>query len=118
LAYAADRYLRDFVVDIQETGPADGDPTLPRQYLGNWYIVHTLVPTHAEIDRIREALTRLYRFLEVRSLIPAETASAVATALADAAFFRDRLESFWDLEPDDILGWRSVDDYRVRRRRT
>ena len=117
LAYAADRYLRDFVVDIQETGPADGDPTLPRQYLGNWYIIHTLVPTHEEMDRIREALTQLYRFLEERYLIPAETTTAVTAALTDAAFFRDRLESFWDLEPDEISGWRSVDDYRARPRR-
>ncbi|MDF1523322.1 MAG: hypothetical protein P1P87_10945, partial [Trueperaceae bacterium] len=41
LAHAADRYLRDFVVDIRETGPADADPCLPRDYLANWYIIHT-----------------------------------------------------------------------------
>jgi hypothetical protein len=115
-AHAADRYLRDFVVDTLETGPTDADPTLPRQYLANWYIIHTLVPTHEEMDRIREALVRLYRFLAARSLLPEETAAAVASAMADAAFFRDRLEMFWGLEPDDISGWRSVDDYRYRRR--
>jgi len=117
-AHAADRYLRDFVVDIQETGPADADPTLPRQYLGNWYIIHTLVPTHEEMERIREALASLYRFLHVRGLMPAETTAAVADALSDAAFFRNRLESFWDLNPDDIAAWRDVEDYRTRRHRT
>jgi hypothetical protein len=39
LAHAADRYLRDFVVDVAEAGPADAEPSLPRRYLANWYIV-------------------------------------------------------------------------------
>jgi hypothetical protein len=113
-AHAADRYLRDFVVDIQETGPTDADPTLPRRYLANWYIVHTLEPTHGEMDRIRDALIRLYRFLAVRGLLPEAAASEAVSRLADAAYFRHRLESFWDLTPQAIAAWRAVDDYRRR----
>jgi hypothetical protein len=113
-AHAADRYLRDFVVDVQETGPTDADPTLPRRYLANWYIVHTLEPTHDEMVRIRDALTRLYRFLAVRRLLSETAAEAAAACLADAAYFRDRLESFWDLTPEAIPAWRAVDDYRRR----
>lgn len=115
LAHAADRYLRDFVVDIKQTGPTDADPTLPRQYVGNWYLIHTLEPTHAEIDRILDALTRLYAFLAAEGLATPETARAVAETLAHPPFFYQRLESFWDLEPDEIEPWRAVDDYRRRR---
>lgn len=113
-AHAADRYLRDFVVDILETGPTDADPTLPRRYLANWYIVHTLEPTHGEMDRIRDALTRLYRFLSVRHLVSETAAAQVAASLTDAAYFRHRLESFWELTPESISAWRAVDDYRRR----
>lgn len=114
LAHAADRYLRDFVVDILETGPADGDPALPRQYLANWYIIHTLAPTHEEMEQIREALTRVYRFLAVRGLLAQDAAAAAARNLADPGYFRNRLEEFWDLAPEAIPAWRAVDDYRRR----
>jgi hypothetical protein len=113
-AHAADRYLRDFVVDILETGPADADPTLPRRYLGNWYIIHTLAPSREEIDRIREALTLLYRFLAACGILPETAAAGAARTLADADYFHARLESFWDLTPDAIPAWRAVDDYRRR----
>ncbi|MHB8764230.1 MAG: hypothetical protein ACYDA8_07850 [Deferrisomatales bacterium] len=115
LAHAADRYLRDFVVDIAETGPADADPGLGRQYLGNWYIVHTLVPTHEQVDLILEALRRLYPYLEQVGVLTPGAARAGAEALADGGFFHDRLEAFWGLTPDDIAAWRAVADYRRRR---
>lgn len=112
LAHAADRYLRDFVVDIKETGPADEDVTLVRQYLGNWYVVNTLAPSHAEIDRISQALSLLYAYLARENIVSEFTWRAVAQSLSDAEFFHRRLEQFWDLNPGAILGWREVDDYR------
>ena len=117
LARAADRYLRDFVVDCKETGPADEDPTLVRQYLGNWYIIHTLYPSHEEIDQILDALRRLYAYLEVRGILPPRTRKAVHRMLLDGAFFHERLEAFWALTPEGIDAWRAVDDYRLRRPR-
>jgi len=117
LARAADRYLRDFVVDCKETGPADEDPTLVRQYVGNWYVIHTLYPTHEEIDLILEALRRLYAYLEVRGILPCRTREAVHQMLSDGAFFHERLEAFWALTPEGIDAWRAVDDYRPRRPR-
>ncbi|WP_025323791.1 hypothetical protein [Deferrisoma camini] len=115
LAHQADRYLRDFVVDCKETGPADEDPTLVRQYLANWYIVHTLYPTHDEIDRIREALVLLYRFLMDRGVVGEAACRAAEAALADAGYFHARLEAFWNLTPEEIDPWRAQDDYRRRR---
>lgn len=116
LAHAADRYLRDFVVDCKETGPSDADPSLVRQYLGNWYVVCTLAPSHGEIDRIAEALRRLYAFLRERGLVSERTAGAVDAILGEPGFFHERLEAFWDLTPEKIGEWRAVDDYRSPRR--
>lgn len=114
LAHAADRFVRDFVVDIMETGPADADAGLPSRYLANWYIIHTLAPTHEEVDLIRAALERWYRFASDRGILPRASADAVAAALADGSFFHERLESFWDLTPEGIPAWRAVHDYRRR----
>lgn len=116
LAHAADRYLRDFAVDIAEAGPADADPSLPRRYLANWYIVHTLTPSHPEIDRIRQALVLLHRYLAETGIADTETALAAQEQLGDAGFFHERLEAFWGLTPEGISAWRSVEDYPRARR--
>ena len=112
LTHCADRYLREFVVDIMETGPADADPSLVRSYLGNWYIVHTLEPTTQEMDRIIRALDLLYRFLPERGVLDGEAALRVRAQLQDPAFYHGRLEAFWNLTPDTIAPWLAVDDYR------
>lgn len=114
LGHAADRYVRDFVVDILESGPADPDPTLPRRYVGNWYIVNTLAPSHQEIDRILLALGRLYEYLRVQELISDSTAKDVARDLSEGAYFHRRLDDFWDLTPEGIGPWRSIDEVRRR----
>ncbi len=117
LAHAADRFLRDFVVDIKETGPGDEDPTLVRQYLSNWYIIHTLEPSHEEMACILEALGHLYAYLSRRGVVSPATAERVAAHLAQPGFYHKRLEDFWALTPDGIPGWRAADDYRPRRNR-
>ena len=112
LAHAADRYLRDFLADILETGPTDASAATARQYLGNWYIVNTLDPTHGEVDLILRSFRLLYRFLADADLLGDEALREAEEALSDEAFFHQRLEDFWDLTPDGISAWRSVDDYR------
>ncbi|GAB4283636.1 MAG: hypothetical protein Kow0092_38380 [Deferrisomatales bacterium] len=112
LAHAADRYVRDFLVDIKETGPTDEDATLVSQYLANWYVIHTLTPSHEEVDLILEALDRLYDYLARRRLVSEGARAAVAVALSRGGFYHERLESFWDLTPEGIPEWRAVHDYR------
>lgn len=112
LTHAADRYLRDFLVDILETGPADADPTLVRRYLANWYIIHTLEPTAREVDRILCALDLLYHFLAERGILDPAGAERVRSQLLDRDYYQRRLETFWELAPDTIAAWRAVDDYR------
>ncbi len=112
LTHAADRYLREFVVDIMETGPTDADPSLVRSYLGNWYIIHTLEPSFREMDQIARALDLFYQFLPERGILDGEAALRVRAQLQDRAFYHGRLEAFWNLTPDTIAPWRAVDDYR------
>lgn len=112
LAHAADRYVRDFLVDFLESGPTDDDPKRVRQYLGNWYIVQTLEPTHEEVETILDALERLYAFLPSTGLLDERAAAGFRGAISDRTFYHRRLEEFWELTPDGIAAWRGVDDYR------
>lgn len=114
LTRAADRYLRDFLVDIQERGPADADSASVRQYLGNWYVVNTLIPTHDEIDVILRSLRHLHHFLAETGIADPDPHRELEAVLSNAAFFHRRLEEFWSLTPEGIPAWRAVDDYRRR----
>lgn len=114
LAHAADRYLRDFVVDILELPPEATDEETVRRYLANWYIVNTLTPTHEEVDLIARAISLLHRFAAIQGAIPSSRADAVVRLLEEPGFFHERLESFWALTPDDVVSWREVCDYRQK----
>jgi hypothetical protein len=112
LAHAADRYVRDFLVDFLESGPGDPAERRVRQYVGNWYVVQTLEPSHAEVETILHALELFYAFLPRRGLLEEAEAERFRKALSERAFFHRRLEDFWELTPEGIPGWREVDDYR------
>jgi hypothetical protein len=112
LAHAADRFLRDFLVDFLERGPADADPAAARQYVGNWYVVHTLNPTHREIDVILRSLQLLSRYLAEEGIVTEEVSRSARDDLSGEAHFHKRLEDFWELTSEGIPVWRAVDDYR------
>lgn len=112
LAHDGDRYLRDFLVEIMETRPGGSTPETVSIYLGNWYVINTLEPSHAEIDRIAIALTLLHGYMADNGKISGEMAKKVAGLLSDTAFFHQRLEEFWALTPEKITAWREISDYR------
>lgn len=110
LANDADRYLRDFLVDILERDAGGSTPATVTGYLGNWYIVNTLIPTHEEIDRIAGALAFLHEFAALKGVVGSGAADGVTSLLADPTHFHERLEEFWDLTPEAIPTWKSLDD--------
>jgi hypothetical protein len=111
-AHAADRYLRDFVVDIMAQHPSQTSPALVKAYLGNWYIIHTLTPTLEEIELIAKALALLHIHAAHTGVIAKEHADTTSALLKDPSFFKTRLEDFWDLTPEGIDNWREINDYR------
>jgi hypothetical protein len=112
MAHAADRYLRDFVVDIMAVPPSETSPALVRAYLGNWYPIHTLTPTLEEVALIAKALELLHTQAALTGTIAKEHAEQTTKLLSDPAYFKKRLQEFWDLTPDAIDNWRQADDYR------
>jgi 8-oxo-dGTP pyrophosphatase MutT (NUDIX family) len=111
-AHDADRYLRDFVVDLLEQPPERSGEAAVRSYLGNWYIIHTLEPSHVEIDRIAGALRLFHRWAAQSGILSEEAARKTEDVLRDPAFLHQRLDAFWELTPERIAAWRDVYDYR------
>lgn len=112
LAHAADRYLRDFLVDILERPLETSDAGTVRSYLSNWYIIHTLTPTVEEVCLIARALGALHRFGAIKGVFAAPIAREVEALTADPAGFVARLEAFWAMRPEEVEDWRAVEDYR------
>ena len=115
LAGSADYYVRDFVVDNRVHNLFEERTGLVRQFAGNWYIVNTLEPSHAEIGLLLRALRLLYRYLGATGVLDPDDARAVAEMLEDGEFFHRRLEDFWSLTPHDVPAWRAVAEYRKGR---
>jgi len=112
LAHAADRYLRNFVVDIKETGPSDDNPALARQYLSNWLILNALAPSAEELEAAAASVKALYKYLCGKNIISESSLSGIIEEIPDAAYLSERLSQFEELRPENAVLWRSVDDYR------
>ncbi|PLX41173.1 MAG: hypothetical protein C0608_06830 [Deltaproteobacteria bacterium] len=112
LAHAADRYLRDFLVDIMETPAKASSASHIRCYIGNWYPINTLEPSHDDIDLIATSLLFLHQWGEGAGKIEAATLGEVANLLESTQYFHQRLEKFWALTPEEVTEWRRENDYR------
>jgi len=115
LAHAADCYLRNFVVDIKETGPSDGNPALARQYLSNWLILNALTPNAEELESASASVKALYKYLCGINIISESSLTEIIEEIPDAEYLSERLSQFEELTPESAVLWRSVDDYRNNR---
>lgn len=112
LSHDADRYAREFLIEVAETPLGGTGAGFVASYLGNWWIINTLTPTIEEQARITTALAAFHRFLAAEGLTTQATLREVEKTLGDSERFKKRLENFWELTPDGIDLWRGVDDYR------
>lgn len=108
LARGADYYIRDFLVADRRANPLVPDPERVRQFGGNWYIITNLEPNIAELADLLAGTTAFYRFLAAKQLVSAEAAEQVAEACTDLAFFKERIESFWNIEGDGFTAWNAA----------
>ncbi|PLX80472.1 MAG: hypothetical protein C0616_08215 [Desulfuromonas sp.] len=105
LARGADYFIRDFLVADRHTNPLHPEPERVRQFGGNWYIITTLEPNLTELADTLAGVTAFYRFLADKKLLEVDNAEAIATACTELAFFKERIEAFWDIEGDGFAAW-------------
>lgn len=107
LAFCADRYLRDYLLDAARQNVVQPLPGVVRRFAATWFIVRTLDPTLDVLGRHLRAIAELYRFLHSQHFISREELGWLEREAADEEFYRRRLESFLALGADGYGAWQA-----------
>jgi len=105
LAFAADLYLRDYLIDFGRQNIVRPQPGIVTKFAGSWYITHTLDPEFASLERNLTALSELYRFLHRQHLISADELSFLLKEAGQLEFYRQRIDSFLNLTGAGFVAW-------------
>lgn len=105
LAYCADYYLRDYLVDFARQNVVRPQPGIVRRFAATWYITHTLDPEIKLLERHLEAIRELYSYLRSRHLISAEELSLLLDEASQTDYYRQRIENFLNITGDGFVAW-------------
>lgn len=105
LAFAADLYLRDYLIDFGRQNIVRPQPGIVTKFAGSWYITHTLDPEFASLERILTALSELYRYLHRQHLISADELTFLLAEAGQLEFYRQRIDSFLNLTGEGFVAW-------------
>ena len=105
LAFSADLYLRDFLIDFGRQNIVRPQPGIVTKFAGSWFITHTLDPEFALLERHLTALSELYRFMHRQHLISADELSILLIEAGQLEFYRQRIDSFMNLTGEGFVAW-------------
>ena len=100
LAYSADYYLRDYVVDALRQNILRPNAGQLRYFAGTWYCTRTMEPEYRVLETHIEAVSRFYSFLSDSGLVSREELETIRKEASDQKFYRERIESFNALAGD------------------
>ena len=105
LAFSADLYLRDYLIDFGRQNIVRPRPGIVTTFAGSWFITHTLDPEIVTLERHLTALSELYRFLHRQHFISAEELSFLLKEAGQLEFYRQRIDSFLNLTGEGFVAW-------------
>jgi hypothetical protein len=105
LAFSADLYLRDFLVDFVRRNVVRPQPGIVRRFAATWFITHTLDPEMRILERHLDGIRELYRFLHGQHLISSEELVFLEDEAAQTDYYRRRIESFLAIVGDGYFAW-------------
>ena len=109
LAFAADYFLRDYVIDFLRQNVVRPAPGLVRRYAATWFITRTLDPEMAVLSRHLEAIQRLYRYMHTLHLVSAEELAVLEDEAAQEDYYRNRIDSFCAISGDGYVHWEAAE---------
>ncbi len=107
MARGADYFLRDYMIDCQRRNIFHITPELLRSFGGYWYIINNIEPAMEELAPILSGVKQFYSYCHTNALISQEILTAISEVCNDHMYFRDRIESFFTLEDDGYMVWKS-----------
>ncbi|HPX62268.1 MAG TPA: hypothetical protein PLN25_10945 [Deltaproteobacteria bacterium] len=108
LAFAADYYLRDYLLDYGRQNVVRPVPGIVRYFAANWFITHTLDPEMAVLGRHLESIRRLYAFLHLQHLISVEELRFLEAETGELDYYAGRIDSFLSIEKDGYVAWEAA----------
>jgi hypothetical protein len=105
LAYCADYYVRDYLIDFKRQNLLLPEPGTVRQFAANWYITRTLEPEIAVLKHHLEAIARFYDFLYKMELINKKQLDAVLADTTDIDYYEARICEFLAISGDGFVSW-------------
>jgi hypothetical protein len=105
LAFSADLYVRDYVLDFARQNVVRPQPGIVRRFAATWYVIRTLDPEMELLERHLTAICELYGYLHRLHLISAEELRIVEEETANKKYYRSRIESFLAISGDGYFAW-------------
>ncbi|NIQ93522.1 MAG: hypothetical protein GWN87_04445 [Desulfuromonadales bacterium] len=105
LAYGADYFLRDFIIDERRENIFAIPAERIRQFAGNWYIVKNLEPNMQELEGLLAAILFFYQFCSASGHVEPSLPEKIAEHCRNLDYYRRRIEAFWDIEDGGYQAW-------------
>jgi len=105
LAFSADLYLRDYIVDFGRRNVLRPQAGIIRRFAATWFITHTLDPDMRILERHLDGIREFYRYLCGQRLISGEELVYLEDEAAQTDYYRQRIESFLAIVGDGYFAW-------------
>ncbi|NVN90204.1 MAG: hypothetical protein HXX11_06330 [Desulfuromonadales bacterium] len=105
LAFCADRYVRDYLLDFARLNVVQPVPGVIRRFAATWFITHTLDPEMPVLERYLKAIVKLYAFLQSQHFISREELSWLEAEASLTDYYGQRIESFLAIKGDEFAVW-------------
>lgn len=105
LAFSADLYLRDYLLDAARQNIVRPQPGIIRKFAASWFITHTLDPEIQLLERHLTAIAEFYRFLHRQHLISADELAYLLDETAQLDFYQKRINTFLNISSDGFVAW-------------
>ena len=107
LAFSADLYVRDYLLDFARQNIVRPQPGIVRIFAASWFITHTLDPELALLERHLSAIAEFYRFLNRQHYISADELAFLLEEAGQVDFYQKRIDSFLSINGDGFVAWDS-----------
>jgi len=105
LARGADHFLREFIIPEMRDNIFAISSNRVRQFAGNWYIIKTLEPNAKELGDILDGVKSFYRYCLETARVDPPRYEAILRECDQLEYYRQRIDSFWDIEGDGFFAW-------------
>lgn len=105
LAYSADYYVRDYLIDFYKLNLARPQAGLVKRFAATWYITRTLEPDMAVLDCYLDAIDAFYRFLLTCNLIGDKELQLIESEISQRDDYHRRIRQFLELNGNGYDVW-------------